>query len=26
VRARPFSHGDQVWLSWEPEAAVSLTR
>jgi putrescine transport system ATP-binding protein len=26
VRARPFSHGDQVWLCWEPEAAVSLTR
>jgi putrescine transport system ATP-binding protein len=26
VRARPFSHGDRVWLSWEPDAAVSLTR
>jgi putrescine transport system ATP-binding protein len=26
VRARPFGHGDEVWLSWDPEAAVPLTR
>jgi putrescine transport system ATP-binding protein len=26
VRARPIGHGDAVWLSWEPDAAVLLTR
>jgi putrescine transport system ATP-binding protein len=25
-RARPYDHGDAVWLSWEPDAAVLLTR
>jgi putrescine transport system ATP-binding protein len=26
VRVRPIGHGDDVWLSWEPDAAVVLTR
>jgi putrescine transport system ATP-binding protein len=26
THARSFGHGDEVWLSWEPDAAVRLTR
>jgi putrescine transport system ATP-binding protein len=26
THARSFAHGDEVWLSWEPDAAVRLTR